>query len=198
MIKVKIPLIKNSDYSSIYFDFKTKEPYIQWFQGYDANGHTSEYSKSNTFWLGMTVSGFAAILGIILDKIFVFPVFLSLVVAGAVGIILGKFLLKMMIEKYMGKREYRKITKVEILQVIERPESKKIWKLWLIEIFLILLALLGAIIMLSNGEMKGKDFIMSGISTFGITLLHCTVYPRLTMKARKILKKQLKEGKFDD
>ena len=98
----------------------------------------------------MTVSGFAAILGIILDKIFVFPVFLSLVIAGVVGIILGKFLLKMMIGKYMGKREYRKITKSEIIQVIERPESKKIWKLWLIEIFLILLALLGAIIMLSN------------------------------------------------
>ncbi|GAB2023884.1 hypothetical protein RyT2_29670 [Pseudolactococcus yaeyamensis] len=36
------------------------------------------------------------------------------------------------------------------------------------------------------------------ITAFSVTALHDIAQPKLMLKARKILKKQLKEGKFDD
>ena len=46
--------------------------------------------------------------------------------------------------------------------------------------------------------MQGKFFITIILGMFFVTFIETTVRPKQSIKARKILKKQLKEGKFDD
>ncbi|WP_460059534.1 hypothetical protein, partial [Pseudolactococcus yaeyamensis] len=54
------------------------------------------------------------------------------------------------------------------------------------------------IIAVSESKMQGKFFITIILGMFFVTFIETTVRPKQSIKARKILKKQLKEGKFDD
>ena len=46
--------------------------------------------------------------------------------------------------------------------------------------------------------MTGGDFIAIILGVFGVTYIETTIHPSKGIKAIKILKNQLKEGKFDD
>ena len=189
-----VTLMKVTENSGIYFDFLKNTPYIQHFRSPSFNKEIV-YSRSVTFWLSRLLLVGATIIGIIIDKFFVLPVLMSLVIAYSVGIVLGKILIQLMLTNFIDRKEYRKIEKEEILQILSK--GKEFWILRLTEIFLYFGLIIVSIILLSQGILKGKDFIMLIVTTFGITLVHDTVYPKRRLKARKILKQQLKAGVFD-
>lgn len=196
MKKKKVPLLKISGDSSIYFDFKKNVPYIQRFVGPYTEKSMGRYSKSTTFWLGQALLGFSALFGIILDAIFTFPVLISIILLLFFGVVGSKIFVRIIITNSLGRREYCCFKKKEIQKAISKPS--RFWVLWLTELFCSIGLIFAIMITLSENSLSGRGFIMFGISFFTIPLLHFSVHPRLMLKARKILKKQLKEGKYDE
>ncbi len=197
MKKSLASLLKKTETSGIYFDFDKNRPYIQYFKSPTSeNDKEVAYSYSVTFWLSQILMGVVSILGIILDGFVHFPVFLSIIFSLTLGGATGKILVKIIILKFIGRSEYIEIEKQDIVQIISK--GKEFWILRLTEIFLYWGIILVSMICLSQGLFSGKDFIMFIIAAFSVTALHDIAQPKLMLKARKILKNQLKEGKFDD
>ena len=88
------------------------------------------------------------------------------------------------------------MTKNEIYRALQH--GKKIWVLRLTNCLLILGLFLAIIIIISSNKMSGKDFIMINLLVSVITFIQGTIHPNQVMKARKILKKQLKAEVFSD
>lgn len=195
-MRKSVPLLKISSNSSIYFDFEKEKPYIQYFDGPYTEKARGDYSKSNTFWLGQIVSGIVAFLSFIINALFTLPVVLSIAVAIFVGYVAGWLVGKIMVANSLRERDYKKITKEEITKCIS--EAHRFWVLRITEIVFAIGVFLGILLALLYGEIRGKYFLMLMLGVFVIKLLNYSVHPRLMLKARKILKKQLKEGKFDD
>ena len=188
-----VPLLKISQSSSIYFDFDKEVPYIQTFRGYAIKARES--SKNDTFWLTWLIIGGANLIGIVLDQLFKLPILFSIILALILGAIISKVFTKVCITNSLGDREYNVIPLEDIKNTI--LTINKIRLIWATYIFLIIGYILMSIILISGGSFKGKDFIMFILGSFAITFLH-DIRPRLILKAIKILKKQMKEGKFDD
>lgn len=194
MKKQRVPLLKISGDSSIYFDFDENSAYIQHFKGPFTEKAGKNYSFSGTFWLGQSILVGTAILGSVLDSIFEFPVLISIIIAIATGVICAKVFIKVMIVNSLSERDYRELSKKELLRAISNPN--RFWVLWLTELGFIVVTSFVVLFLLTQEFISGKEFIMLGLSSFVIISLHDAVHPRLMLKARKILKKQLKEGKF--
>jgi quinol-cytochrome oxidoreductase complex cytochrome b subunit len=194
--KKLVPLVKISGDASIYYDFEKNVPYIQHFKGSFTESAGNSYSKGGTFWLGQAILGGTAFLGMVLDAIFKFPVVISVVIAIFLGLVLGNLFIKITITNSLGEKEYRKITKEEVSRSISN--SKSFWVLRIAVVFMVLGLLLMLFIQISNNKFKGKDFIILTIGIFAVVGITEAVHPKQGLKARKILKKQLKEGKFDD
>ncbi|GAB2025556.1 hypothetical protein [Lactovum odontotermitis] len=171
-------------------------PYIQHFVGPYTESAGATYSRSNTFWLGQLILPGAAIAGIFLDSLFKFPVMVGIVLAVILGCSLGEVFIKIMLTNSLGEREYRQLTQAEIKRAISN--SKAFWIMLLVEGILVSGIVFVSLISLSENTFKGKDFVMFIVGTFGTVALHNSIYPHRGLKARKILKKQLKEGKYND
>ena len=192
--KGKVPVLHKQDKkSSIYFDFDKGVPYIQILKGYAIK--TRGYSRNDTFWLTWTIIGGTSLIGIVLDHLFKFPILFSIILALSLGTVISKIYTKLYITNSLGDREYKIIPLEDIKNAI--LTINKIRLIWGAYIFLIIGYILMSIISISGDTFKGKDFVMFILGGFAITFLHDT-RPRLILKAIKILKQQLKEGKYND
>ena len=95
----------------------------------------------------------------------------------------------------MRNRSYEKINKRDIQAVFKQRQNFIVLNmtLWIFGIGVIM----GSLIILINQKASGKSFLILAISWFVVILLK-SFYPQKGLKAIKILKKQMKEGNFDD
>lgn len=193
MSKKVAPMYKISTTSSIYFDFNKKKLYVQNFGGPFSH---NDYSKSNTFWGGQALICSVTVLGLALDKYFIFPVITSLLCSAILGISIGKILSKIMTNISLRQREYKRFTREKVIEIIKRTR-KTAWTMRLFLIFLYISTFISILIYILNYEMNGKNVIIVAMSFFLIVVIQDIMSPRLAFKALKILKKQLKAGKFD-
>lgn len=197
MKKTIVPLVKISGDSSIYFDFEKHVPYIQHFGGrFTEAGGAKSYSYINTFGLSYLLMLLVGISGTILNIFIIIPPLFGIIFALLLGIALGKIFIKIIVFNSMNEREYRPLTNREIKKVIENGKSARV-----LRVVIILMGLglcLATIIYLSEERFYAKDFIMFVMASFIISSINAIGQPGKVLKAIKILKKQLKEGKFDD
>lgn len=193
--KQKVPLLKISNSSSIYFDFGKKAPYIQDFDGSHTEKAGKSYSYLNTFLLSFGILAFSSIFGIIWDFYVTLPVMISIAIFSVLGFIVGKFFIKIMITNSMSSSSYGNIKQKEINKVLKQRQTFIILNLtlWIFSISV----MVGILISLSIGNIHGKSSFMLSLGWFVIIALK-SFHPQKALKAIKILKKQLKEGKFDD
>ena len=183
---------------SIMFDFIENRPYIEYFEIEGGNEEKTgyEYSHSNTFWLGLLLMSVTNVMGLFLDKILTINPIIGLVVSVGTAILFMELILNFLKKKITyNQKEYR-VTKNEIYRALQH--GKKIWVLRLTNCLLILGLFLAIIIIISSNKMSGKDFIMINLLVSVITFIQGTIHPNQVMKARKILKKQLKAEIFSD
>jgi hypothetical protein len=183
---------------SIMFDFIENRPYIEYFEIEGGNEEKTgyEYSHSNTFWLGLLLMSVTNVMGLFLDKILTINPIIGLVVSVGTAILFMELILNFLKKKITyNQKEYR-VTKNEIYRALQH--GKKIWVLRLTNCLLILGLFLAIIIIISSNKMSGKDFIMINLLVSVITFIQGTIHPNQVMKARKILKKQLKAEVFSD
>ncbi|GAB2025560.1 hypothetical protein [Lactovum odontotermitis] len=191
-----VPLLKISKNSSIYFDFEKNVPYIQKFKGFLTEEEGYSYSKMDTFFGGYVVMGGIAILGKVLDIFFQFPVILSIVFAVVIGISVGKIIVRVIVNGSFEYREYEKISLIEIKKAVNN--NKNLWILRLTKWLMYLLIIVVIFSQLSEVTMSGKEFVLI-IGLFGITVfIENSIHPSKALRAIKILKKQLKEGKYNE
>ena len=183
---------------SIMFDFIENRPYIEYFEIEGGNEEKTgyEYSHSNTFWLGLLLMSVTNVMGLFLDKILTINPIIGLVVSVGTAILFMELILNFLKKKITyNQKEYR-VTKNEIYRALQH--GKKIWVLRLTNCLLILGLFLAIIIIISSNKMSGKDFIMINLLVSVVTFIQGTTHPNRVMKARKILKKQLKAEIFSD
>lgn len=183
---------------SIMFDFIENRPYIEYFEIEGGNEEKTgyEYSHSNTFWLGLLLMSVTNVMGLFLDKILTINPIIGLVVSVGTAILFMELILNFLKKKITyNQKEYR-VTKNDIYRALQH--GKKIWVLRLTNCLLILGLFLAIIIIISSNKMSGKDFIMINLLVSVITFIQGTIHPNQVMKARKILKKQLKAEVFSD
>ncbi|MFK4964778.1 MULTISPECIES: hypothetical protein [Lactococcus] len=192
MIKETL-LVKNSGESSLGFDFENNVPYIQ---RYKAKKVVKSYSYSNTFFLSYLFLGLVGFMGIFLDYFFKFPVLISLIISILIGISLGKTVVYLTVIKLLGEKKYCKIDKKQIEKAIKNKSN--LWGLRIVKWFIIVLFIIFSLMLFDKSIMAGGDFIAIILGVFGVTYIETAIHPSKGIKAIKILKKQLKEGKFDD
>lgn len=191
-----VPLLKISGDSSIYFDFEKNTPYVQHFIGEFTEKTGKEYSRGKTFWISQALLGGVVALSFFLDKIFTFPVLVSLLIAILSGYLLATIFVKIALTNSFGQRDYRMLTNKEIGAAISN--SQNFWVLILVELFIVLSTSILTMISLMYSSLKSTNFFMISGGIFVFILIKKSIHPYQGIKARKILKKQMKEGKFHD
>ncbi|GAB2023881.1 hypothetical protein RyT2_29640 [Pseudolactococcus yaeyamensis] len=183
---------------SIMFDFIENRPYIEYFEIEGGNEEKTgyEYSHSNTFWLGLLLMSVTNVMGLFLDKILTINPIIGLVVSVGTAILFMELILNFLKKKITHNQKEYRVTKNDIYRALQH--GKKIWVLRLTNCLLILGLFLAIIIIISSNKMSGKDFIMINLLVSVITFIQGTIHPNQVMKARKILKKQLKAEVFSD
>ena len=190
-----IPLLKISKSSSIYFDFERKIPFIQNFGGSHTEASGKSYSYLNTFLLSIGLLALTGILGWVWDSFIKVPIIVSLVAFTILGIVAGKLFFRIMVVNSMRNRSYEKINKRVVQAVFKQRQNFIVLNmtLWIFAIGVIM----GSLIMLINQKASGKGFLILAISWFVVIVLK-SFHPQKGLKAIKILKRQLKEGIFND
>ena len=183
---------------SIMFDFIENRPYIEYFEIKGGNEEKTgyEYSHSNTFWLGLILMSVTNVMGLFLDKILTINPIIGSVVSVGTAILFMELILNFLKKKITHNQKEYRVTKNDIYRALQH--GKKIWVLRLTNCLLILGLFLAIIIIISSNKMSGKDFIMINLLVSVVTFIQGTTHPNRVMKARKILKKQLKAEIFSD
>ncbi|MEI5993933.1 hypothetical protein [Candidatus Enterococcus mansonii] len=192
-----VPLLKIASDKSIYFDLSTQELFIQEFEGPFTEKAGGSYSKSTTWSISM-LGGMVIIP--LLAKQFKFvsfmPIYLTVLYISGASWFLGKFLANILVEKSKGQITKRIFKKEEVVKVLKN--SKNLIPLaWLERLFFV-----GYIVFflfsLSMEDISTEIAIELILFCFGIGLIHYSVHPLRQRKAFRILKRQLKAGKFDE
>lgn len=191
------PLLKITSDKSIYFDLSTHELFIQEFVGPFTEKAGRSYSKSNTWLTGM-VGGMLIVP--LLAKQFNFisfmPIYLTVICISGASWFLGKFLANFLVEKSKGSIVKRTFKKEEVEKVLEN--SKNVIPLAWIERLCFVGYTIFFLFSLSMENISTKIVIEIILFCFGIGLLHYSVHPLIQQKALRILKKQMKAGKYDE
>ncbi|WP_459790274.1 hypothetical protein [Lactococcus garvieae] len=98
--------------------------------------------------------------------------------------------------KLLGEKKYCKIDKKQIEKAIKNKSN--LWGLRIVKWFIIVLFIIFSLMLFDKSIMAGGDFIAIILGVFGVTYIETAIHPSKGIKAIKILKKQLKEGNFDD
>ena len=184
-----------SENETVKFDFKTKTVYVETFR---LNGFKKEAdgnSFMNTVWLGVVFIAVIGVFGKILDAFITIPPILGFSFACAIGY----FPVKLLIE-WLSKRAVAVSTRKASKKEIENVFGKRVGQLWVMQVgvWIVYVCLFFTfLISLSENRLKGGGLIAVTLGVLGFTIIQTTAQPRQSIKARKILKKQLKEGKFD-
>ena len=184
---------------SIIFDFIENRPYIEYFEikGGSVEKTGYEYSNSITFWLSLLLLCVTNVMGLSLDKILTINPIIGLVVSIGTAILFVELILNFLKNKIIHSQKEYRVTKQDICSVLQQGK-KKYWVLHLTNCLLTFGLFLAIIIIISNNTMLGKDFIMINLLVSVVTFIQGTIHPNKVMKARKILRKQLKAGVFSD
>ncbi len=190
-----VPLLKISSSSSIYFDFKKQTLFIQNFGGSHTEESGKSYSYFNTIWLSFGILVSAVVFGWVWDFYIKVPVIVSLIVFTVLGILTGKIFIKIMVKNSMRSRSYEDIDKNSIQKILKQRQGFVVLSLTL-WIFAIAVTI-GSLIALTMGKIDGESSFMLSLGWFVVSLLK-SFHPQLGIKAIKIIKKQSKEGNFND
>lgn len=173
-----------------------KTPYIQYFIGAFTEKAGKEYSRSKTFWISQALLGGIVVLSSFLDKLFTFPILISLMISIVSGYLLSTIFLKFVLTNSFSHKDYRLLTNKEIEKVI--LNTQKFWVLILVENFIFLSIFVLAITSLMHNTFKSTNFFMIVGGIFVFNVIKKAIHPYKVIKARRVLKKQMKEGKFND
>lgn len=190
-----VPLLKISNSSSIYFDFEKRVPFVQNFVGPYTEAAGKSYSYLNTFFLSITILIVTGVFGWVWDTFIEIPAFFSVMVFTIIGIIAGKAMIKILLLNSMGSSSYKKISKKDIKRTLKQKQGFIVLNitLWGFGIAVIV----GSFISLIKSKLDGEGAFMLTLGWFVIIVLK-SFHPQKGIKAIRILKKQLKEGVFDD
>ena len=187
---VIVPLMRKGD-ATVSFDYDRNVPYLIYWK---LNFINSKSSFSSTY----IILGVASILGLILDKFFRFSNIFSILFALLIGVSIEKFFTVNFIKSIVKEKEYREFTANEIKEVIKTVRINYTMLKILDVIIKIGTIIMIVIFLTSETTIRGKDIIMSFVVGLILFLLNDCVQFRLSFKAIKELKKQLKAGKFNE
>ena len=187
---VIVPLMRKGD-ATVSFDYDRNVPYLIYWK---LNFINSKSSFSSTY----IILGVASILGLILDKFFSFSNIFSILFALLIGVSIEKFFTVNFIKSIVKEKEYREFTANEIKEVIKTVRIHYTMLKILDVIIKIGTIIMIVIFLTSETTIRGKDIIMSFVVGLILFLLNDCVQFRLSFKAIKELKKQLKAGKFNE
>jgi hypothetical protein len=190
-----VPLLKISTSSSIYFDFEEEVPFIQNFVGSHTESEGKSYSYLKTILLSFVILLIAGAFGWLWDSFVRISVIFSVMVFTIIGIIVGKAVIRIMLLNSMGSRSYKKINKEDIRRVLKQRQGFIVLNitLWLFGVAVVV----GSLISLIMDKINGEGSFMLALGWFVVIVLK-SLHPQKGLKAIKILKKQMKEGNFDD
>lgn len=190
-----VPLLKISTSSSIYFDFEEEVPFIQNFVGSHTESEGKSYSYLKTILLSFVIFLIAGAFGWLWDSFVRISVIFSVMVFTIIGIIVGKAVIRIMLLNSMGSRSYKKINKEDIRRVLKQRQGFIVLNitLWLFGVAVVV----GSLISLIMDKINGEGSFMLALGWFVVIVLK-SLHPQKGLKAIKILKKQMKEGNFDD
>lgn len=195
--KLATPLVLKDNSTSLYFDFEDEMLYEVKFKG----ALTSAFSgnqKSNTFFLSLIIIYLIAPVSLLLLNQFVFQnKLISLLVTYLLGASMGYFLVKLVISEI---REKSKFTPSAMeLKSISKKTVRNGRVLNSTVIFFVLFSIIGTLISLNFSQQGFSKFLFyNTLSVFVIVGIITSSHPNRMIKAGKILKKQMKEGNFDD
>ena len=192
-----VPLLKIDTDKSIYFDMTTQRLFIQEFVGPFIEKAGTSYSKSNT-WIASMVGGMLVI-PLIADHFETLPflrpslrVLLLFGVGWSLGIIVNMFL----VDKSKGKKFKKRFNRSEVEAILRNSKNLKIL-VWTQFIFLSGYAFF-FLISFWIDNLSSKNALLVLLVGFVTSLLHFSTHPFAQRKAFRIIKKQLKEGKYDE
>lgn len=190
-----VPLLKISTSSSIYFDFEKGVPFIQNFVGPHTEAEGKSYSYLKTLLLSFIILIFGGAFGWVWDSFVRISVIFSVIVFTLIGIIVGKVIIRIMLLNSMGSRSYKKINKEDIRRVLKQRQGFIVLNitLWLFGAAVVV----GSLMSLIMDEINGEGLFMLALGWFVVIVLK-SLHPQKGLKALNILKKQMKEGNFDD
>ncbi|MCT0078122.1 hypothetical protein [Lactococcus lactis] len=195
--KLATPLVLKDNSTSIYFDFEDEMLYEVKFKG----ALTSAFSgnqKSNTFFLSLIIIYLIAPVSLLLLNQFVFQnKLISLLVTYLLGGGIGYFLVKLVMSEI---KEKLKVTPSAIeLKRISKKSVRNGRVLNSTVVFFVLFSVIGTLISLSFSQQGFSKFLFyNTLSIFVIVGIITSSHPNRMIKAGKKLKKQMKEGNFDD
>ncbi|GAB2023882.1 hypothetical protein RyT2_29650 [Pseudolactococcus yaeyamensis] len=187
---VIVPLMRKGD-ATVSFDYDRNVPYLIYWK---LNFINSKSSFSSTY----IILGVASILGLILDKFFSFSNIFSILFALLIGVSIEKIFTVNFIKSIVKEKEYREFSANEIKEVIKTVRINYTMLKILDVIIKIGTIIMIVIFLTSETTIRGKDIIMSFVVGLILFLLNDCVQFRLSFKAIKELKKQLKAGKFNE
>lgn len=190
-----VPLLKISTSSSIYFDFEEEVPFIQNFVRSHTEAEGKSYSYLKTILLSFVILLIAGAFGWLWDSFVRISAIFSVMVFTIIGITVGKAVIRIMLLNSMGSRSYKKINKEDIRRVLKQRQGFIVLNmtLWLFGVAVVV----GSLISLIMDKINGEGSFMLALGWFVVIVLK-SLHPQKGLKAIKILKKQMKEGNFDD
>lgn len=190
-----VPLLKISTSSSIYFDFEKEVSFIQNFVGSHTEAEGKSYSYLKTILLSFVILLIAGAFGWLWDSFVRISAIFSVMVFTIIGITVGKAVIRIMLLNSMGSRSYKKINKEDIRRVLKQRQGFIVLNitLWLFGVAVVV----GSLISLIMDKINGEGPFMLALGWFVVIVLK-SLHPQKGLKAIKILKKQMKEGNFDD
>lgn len=190
-----VPLLKISTSSSIYFDFEEEVPFIQNFVGSHTEAEGKSYSYLKTILLSFVILLIAGAFGWLWDSFVRISAIFSVMVFTIIGITVGKAVIRIMLLNSMGSRSYKKINKEDIRRVLKQRQGFIVLNMtvWLFGVAVVV----GSLISLIMDKINGEGSFMLALGWFVVIVLK-SLHPQKGLKATKILKKQMKEGNFDD
>ncbi|GAB2025555.1 hypothetical protein [Lactovum odontotermitis] len=191
------PLVLKNSSTSIYFNFGDGKLYEVKFAGALIQVFSGN-QKTNTFLLSLLIIYVIAPVTIFsLNQFILRNRLISFVLAVVLGLAIGYFLVKIVLSEIVTRKQVL-LSKLEIEKIYKRAiRGGRLLNLTLI--FCIFFLIISLLVALSSSKQGFSKLIFyNGASGFVISAIVFSSHPSHMIKGGKILKRQLKEGKFDD
>lgn len=192
-----VPLLKIDTDKSIYFNLSTHRLFIQEFVGPFIEKSEESNLQSNIWKISM-VGGMLVIP--LLAKQFkilpILPIYLTVLLIFGAGWFVGIMLNILLIEKSKGKKIIKDFKKEEVQMILKNSKNLRLLE-WTQITFLVGYTIFFLYSILID-NLSSKNGILIFLVGFLTSLMHYSVHPFAQRKAFRIIKKQLKEGKYNE
>ena len=191
------PLVLKNNFTSIYFNFENDELYEVKFAGALTRAFAGD-QKTNTFFISLILMYIVIpIGGLLLNQFLFHSKLIAIVFSFLIGLAFGYFLVKVVLSE-IKEQSIIHFSKVEIRDIAKQAIfAGRVLRITMI--FFLLFSVIGLFVSLTLSQREFAKFLFyNGLSGFIIMAISRSSHPKLMIKSGKILKKQLKEGKFDD